>query len=68
MPLYHHFASRRRHAAIYTAITTTVTVRRHCESLLFAAINSRQVTSLQSLVSSIPFAQAAITITLQRCA
>ena len=68
MPLYRHFASRRRHAAIYTAITTTVADWHHCKSLLFAAINSRQVTSPQSLVSCIPSAQAAITITLQRCA
>ena len=62
MPLYCHFALRQRRAAIYTAITTTVAVRCSCKSLLFAVINSRQVTSLQSLVLCIPFPQAATTI------
>ena len=63
LPLYHHFTLRRRRAAIYTAITITVTVWSPCESLrlLFAAIIASR-----SLVSCIPFAQAAITITLQR--
>ena len=45
LPLYHHFTSRRRCATIYTAInsTTTVAVRCHSESLLFAAISQSLV-------------------------
>ena len=41
----------------------------YCESLLFAAVNSRQVTSLVFCIFGdiviIPFAQAAITVALE---
>ena len=56
------------HVPAFTTIITTVACH-HCKSLLFVAINSRQVTSLVSCIFSyivtIPFTRAVITIALQ---